>query len=520
MHARSLVLLMVCLVALPIGVQAQTLDSTTTARFVPPNAIALVSLWPNQLSSKPKLQAAPLEVLTALGLEQAGIDPLTIERLDFMIPFPGPAGPEFGMLLSMTEPFEVGKLKPEFLNEMVPVAWKLEQINERLFVFGTENFVKQMLLEQKQAGQIAGIVTQVKSASDALAIISISQLRPVLQGGLDGQAARLPPILAKELPVIVESTDFVALNLSIGEPDKLQLVLSGTSETAAENMEESIGSLLQFGQQMLVQQAKGGIAEDTPTGKAMHNYIDRISREIMERLTPRRAGKGLVLQMENFESVAVVGTLTGLLLPAVQAARQAARRMESSNNLKQIGLALHNFESAYRSLPATAGLDDEGKPMISWRVAILPFIEETELYNEFHLDEPWDSEHNIKLLERMPDVFKHPSRPTEAGHTVYQAVVSDKSLLRLTEPSGFRDVTDGTSNTIMAIETTPDVAVPWTAPEDYQIDEDDPHANLFLDNITQALFGDGSVHVLSEQIDANLLNALYTRAGGEVVNGF
>src|SRR5690606_9142573 len=103
--------------------------------------------------------------------------------------------------------------------------------------------------------------------------------------------------------------------------------------------------------------------------------------------------------------------------------------------------------------PAAGGVGDDGKPMLSWRVAVLPFLEQAELYEKFHLDEPWDSEHNLKLLEEMPDVYRHPNRATKPGHTVYQAVVSDESLLRATEPSRLRDVTDGTSNTILAVET-------------------------------------------------------------------
>src|SRR5260370_4929892 len=71
---------------------------------------------------------------------------------------------------------------------------------------------------------------------------------------------------------------------------------------------------------------------------------------------------------------------------------------QCANNLKQIGLALHNYNDAYARLPAVANFDKQGKPLLSWRVHLLPFIEQEDLYKEFHLDEPWDSEHNKQLI--------------------------------------------------------------------------------------------------------------------------
>jgi hypothetical protein len=192
--------------------------------------------------------------------------------------------------------------------------------------------------------------------------------------------------------------------------------------------------------------------------------------------------------------------------------------------LKQLGLALFNYESAYKKFPSTAILDKAtGKPLLSWRVAILPFIEEAELYNQFHLDEPWDSPHNIKLLDKMPATFKHPNRITDPTHTVYQAPVNDETLLRKDEPTQFRTITDGLSNTIMLVETSEAVAVPWTAPEDLDVDFDSPLAGLISDaspQIFQAMMGDGSVRVIATAIDENVLKSLFTRAGGEVVGGF
>src|SRR5262245_56385584 len=91
--------------------------------------------------------------------------------------------------------------------------------------------------------------------------------------------------------------------------------------------------------------------------------------------------------------------------------------------LRQLGAAFHKFEVKHGHLPAAAILGKDGKPLLSWRVAILPFIDQDELYKQFHLDEPWDSENNKKLLERMPAEYADPQIKCEPGRTVYQAVV-------------------------------------------------------------------------------------------------
>ena len=109
-----------------------------------------------------------------------------------------------------------------------------------------------------------------------------------------------------------------------------------------------------------------------------------------------------------------------LFLPAVRSAREAARRAQCTNNLKQIGLALFNYEDIQGRLPAAAIADKDGRPLLSWRVAILPYLECSSLYSKFHLDEPWDSPSNLALLESMPLVYACPSdKARKPGMTGY-----------------------------------------------------------------------------------------------------
>jgi prepilin-type processing-associated H-X9-DG protein len=226
--------------------------------------------------------------------------------------------------------------------------------------------------------------------------------------------------------------------------------------------------------------------------------------------------------MESASGPASAGILVALLLPAVQAAREAARRTEDANNLKQLGLALLNYEDSHKRLPARAIFDKQGKPLLSWRVQILPYLEENELYQEFHLDEPWDSEHNKALIEKMPLAYKHPEfdRP---GMTLYQAVVGKGCVFDGNEGMRLASISDGTSKTIMVVEAAPSKAVPWTKPDDWELDENNPVKNLgglMPGGIFNVLFVDCHVEGLTDTIDPRVFKSMLTRNGGEPIPNF
>ena len=510
-------------------------------KYLPEESIATVTLWPARTSKLPRFRLAPLEVASAAGLEHVGIDPLAIERIDVMLPMPGPAGVQFGAVIQMPASVNLNDLNPQVFGaneEQDEKGFKyrllegppdpqvvLHQAGPKTILLGTKIFLKRMVTQRRAPTSLTTTLASVTAGQDALVLLSIKSLRPVIEGGIESMSGQLPPPVAADLMAVTKSTDFMALRLTLDGSEKLQVMASANDDAGAGEMEKSLMNLIAFGRQMIVQQTKTSIPSDgSQTSEAAHKYIDRVSAEVSGMLTPKLNGKRIVLEIEGIENTATIGTLVGLLLPAVQAARQAAQRMDSSNNLKQLGLALHNYESAYRHLPATAILErGTGKPLLSWRVAILPFIEEAALYNEFHLDEPWDSEHNIKLLDRMPATFSHKAKKVKPGYTVYVAPVNEETLLRKEELTTFANITDGLTNTIMVVEASEEAAVPWTKPEDLDIDPANP-LNKLASNATpgilQALFGDGSVRVISLSVDVNVLNALFTRAGGEVTNGF
>jgi hypothetical protein len=223
---------------------------------------------------------------------------------------------------------------------------------------------------------------------------------------------------------------------------------------------------------------------------------------------------------------ASVPVATALLLPAVQAARESARRTESMNHLKQIALAMHNFHDTYGAFPAGYSADAKGKPLLSWRVHILPFLEQVELYQQFHLDEPWDSEHNKTLIERMPEVYRSPNSQGKPGMANYLGVSGADGVFVRPRPgenlgTPMQRIRDGTSNTLMAVEVPDGTAVIWTRPGDFAPDAEQPTRHLLGLRPGGFLAGlcDGSVRFIAESIDARVLRAMYTISGGEAVGG-
>jgi prepilin-type processing-associated H-X9-DG protein len=238
----------------------------------------------------------------------------------------------------------------------------------------------------------------------------------------------------------------------------------------------------------------------------------------IERSRGLRTGKGLAIGGIVLGSIGSTLVVIALLLPAVQAAREAARRSQCVNNLKQIGLAMHNYNSTYDVFPPAMTTDPDGKPLLSWRVLLLPYLEDQALYRQFKLDEPWDSPNNKPLLAKMPTVYACPSLPTAGSDTsIYQVLIGPGTLFEDSKGVSIKDVTDGTSNTLLVVESK--APVPWSQPSGLMYTPKAPVKGLgsFHAGGFNALFADGSVKFLKYSVSPATLDALITRNGNEVI---
>ena len=141
-------------------------------------------------------------------------------------------------------------------------------------------------------------------------------------------------------------------------------------------------------------------------------------------------------------------------------------RTQCKNNLKQIALALHNYNDQYGALPPAYTVDENGTPLHSWRTFILPFLEQKPLYDKIDLTKAWDDPVNAEAYKSTIWAYRCPSADGPETHTTYLAVVTSNSCLRAAEPRLLSEITDGTANTLMVIEADLEHAVHWMSPMD------------------------------------------------------
>jgi prepilin-type processing-associated H-X9-DG protein len=326
----------------------------------------------------------------------------------------------------------------------------------------------------------------------------------------------------EEMEQIIDLTDNVLVELYRDPANALRASLGTSGADKTELLSKSLLRVRRQLTDLVMEQSTQGMEFDDSVSvemkQAITSYMNRIRKYIDNESMWSIQEDRVVMQFESSMLVnyQIIGVLGGLLLPAVQAARESARQMQSSNNLKQIMHAMHNYHDANGKFPAQAIAQGDGNPLLSWRVAILPYLGEQALYNQFHLDEPWDSEHNIALLEQMPEFFRNPSNPPSAGMTTY-LVPMGKGVGLSSEGLKLQEITDGTSNTLAVLDVDPQLGVPWTKPDDLDIRQNEVLDWLRAEG-SNAGFFDGSVRIIDLETDTEVIYYAkkYIKQGWEV----
>lgn len=192
------------------------------------------------------------------------------------------------------------------------------------------------------------------------------------------------------------------------------------------------------------------------------------------------------------------------------------------DNLRQIALGLLNHHDAYKEFPPAIVTDNVGNPLYSWRVAILPFIGEMVLYNQFDLSKAWDDPVNLPLLDQMPDVYRRLGANEEDNYTDFAVPIGPNAAFTGTDGIKIAQITDGTSNTMFVAEAA-QADIPWSAPIDVNLDSypgiDDPDGfSSDLEDVIMVSFADGSVKFLEKDAPQTLIDALFTRNGSELID--
>jgi prepilin-type processing-associated H-X9-DG protein len=285
-------------------------------------------------------------------------------------------------------------------------------------------------------------------------------------------------------------------------------------------------------------------AEDLPPAEVVASALfPNVAVSTIDKEGMKTYSRNSLPGSEMFLSTGGIAVGTALLLPAVQQAREAARRTQSKNNLKQLGLALHNYHDTFNALPAgtlpNTGLQPNER--LSWLTAVLPYVDQAALYNQIDKKSGWNQGANEKLTKTDLDVFRHPSvRPNgEPGQTNYfglAGVGKDGPTLdarnpragffAYDKPRSFRDITDGLSNSAAVAESA--TSLPWgqggvatirALTEKPYINGPDGIGGVSPGG-ANILMGDGSVRFISDKIDPKTMEAITTISGGEAVNDF
>ena len=216
-------------------------------------------------------------------------------------------------------------------------------------------------------------------------------------------------------------------------------------------------------------------------------------------------------------SPTTVGLAMATMFPALSAVIEQAERTMGSATLKSIGLAAQVYQASHGHWPAAYSVDDNDKPLLSWRVHLLPYLDEKTLYNKFHLDEPWDSDHNKTLIPLMPKIYLYPLSDAEPGKTVFVTVRGDKTMFPGKTGVKMASITDRLSKTIVFLAVNDASAVTWTKPDDVAFDGKGLHERIFGTGkgMYPAAYVSGAVLTLDSSLDTQTLRGLLTRNGGE-----
>ncbi len=305
---------------------------------------------------------------------------------------------------------------------------------------------------------------------------------------------------------IWEDSDAMSLGIDLPGDVKANFHVESGSDTQAKDVSGTISAIATLGRNWLRSQL-----ETNKQLEPAQIVLVELARDTLMNMKVLNEGSSTQATLVLADKGKIAAMLPGFL----GSARKAAEQQASANNLKQIMLALHNYHDTYGKFPPAICYGPDGKTPHSWRVAILPFIEQDALYRQYKLDEPWDSENNKKVLAKVPAIFQDPSEKGKSTNTSYFAVAGPKTIINLgAVGAGMADITDGTSNTIAIVDAKKDI--PWTKPEDLAIDT--PAAMLGYQKETfLAGLGDGSVKGIKKTIDPAMLKWLFLRDDGNQV---
>lgn len=307
--------------------------------------------------------------------------------------------------------------------------------------------------------------------------------------------------------VLARGLRWAVAQLNLKPEPAVRLVIQSTDHEAAEKFREVLVKGVASVDQ---QESRSNLPDTTTDPTRVSKLIPQVQGDRLEMTLRKSSGLLAVLQRVTTRPVA--------RLSIEQTAKE---------RLQKIVLGMHRWHDEHRTFPRQANYDADGKPLLSWRVHLLPYLDGpcAELYTQFRLNEPWDSEHNLKLIKKMPDIYVMPgSTAARDGRTCFVRPVGPDTACPPDKAIGVRDVPDGTSNTIAVIEVDDEHAVPWTKSADLDYDSENPTKALggHLEGAVFSVFCDAAPHLHRKLIHDPMrigdLRKAFTRSDREPLN--
>ena len=315
------------------------------------------------------------------------------------------------------------------------------------------------------------------------------------------ELAPLAPLLHAEAGLTLDFDNSIDLKLHLNTP----------TESSASNAEQAVKTLRVLAELALEKSQEGG------ESGGWKLQLEKSMAKALADVRIEKKGTTVQAQLKMDVGPAVVKHLSKEFIAIF---RSRGDRARSVNNLKQIGLALHFYHDVNKALPPAGISDADGKPLLSWRVAILPYLEQQALYQQFDLNQPWDHPTNKKLIAQMPPIYRVPGAETKEGETNYRVLVGPGSIFELRKGPGGKatgpklfQITDGTSNTIMVVEAAEPTI--WTRPDDLPYNPNGPLPKLGISpEGFNALMADGSVRFIRSTTREDVLRPYLTGNNG------
>lgn len=498
-----------------VGVAYVDLEKVDVAKMI--DQAARLRLVPEQEAKRVKVEAAEMQAVYAELPQRGATKAYVLLRVKdifgggptWIVETNGPK--ETGPVMDLLRGWIAKSKSLGDLSDVLPLTMEAE--GALILGGGSAERLKELRANRAKTprADVVAALAQLEDADAGAAVVLDDESRRVVRE----MFPQLPaPFQEINGALVADGVRWAGVAVNFPPELKVALNVETTKPETATSLEQTVGKAMLL--------AKALLTKESVDGPPMHRQRAKGLLPLLPLVAPTVDGTQLSITFGDDEEE--VAFLRDLVPAMTRQMRDEAYRSSRMNNFKQIGLGMHNHESARGRFPASS-YDANGKPLLSWRVHILPYMEHAELWKQFKLDEPWDSEHNRQLIDQMPELFSDPDPAVRAavgdkGRTTFVVPIGDNLIFGKKEGMKFKELTDGTSNTILTVEVVPERAVVWTKPDDWEVDMANPLAGVARKDRGSFTAGwaDGHASSMSNDNSPEVMRKLLTPAGGEVID--